>query len=80
MKSLSLCLLLLLSLIAHQGLSASVMGNEIMNSADHLTPYQSEETEVQTSFARSRRHTGLSICLYCCKCCKNKGCGYCCRT
>ncbi|KAM6968399.1 hepcidin-1 [Aplochiton taeniatus] len=29
---------------------------------------------------RQKRHTShLSLCRYCCKCCRNKGCGFCCR-
>uniref|UniRef100_A0A3B3WDS5 Hepcidin n=1 Tax=Poecilia mexicana TaxID=48701 RepID=A0A3B3WDS5_9TELE len=25
------------------------------------------------------RQSHLSLCRYCCNCCKNKGCGFCCR-
>ncbi|KAG8545682.1 hypothetical protein GDO81_020500 [Engystomops pustulosus] len=39
-----------------------------------------EGSHVQEPLARSRRHLGLSLCIYCCKCCRYKGCGYCCRT
>ncbi|XP_029115626.1 hepcidin-1 [Scleropages formosus] len=28
---------------------------------------------------RSKRQSHLSLCRYCCNCCKNKGCGYCCK-
>ncbi|XP_075696504.1 hepcidin-1-like [Rhinoderma darwinii] len=80
MKSLTVCLILVLSVLIHQSLSATVRGNEIMNSADHLTQGQTEESGIQESHVRNKRHIGLSTCTYCCKCCKNKGCGYCCLT
>ncbi|XP_073513720.1 hepcidin [Phyllobates terribilis] len=80
MKSFTLCLLLILSLLIHQGLGASVRGNEIMDSADRLAMHQTEEPGVLAPYIRRRRHTVLSICSYCCNCCKNKQCGYCCRT
>ncbi|XP_046689722.1 hepcidin-1 [Silurus meridionalis] len=28
---------------------------------------------------RTKRQSHLSLCRYCCNCCKNKGCGFCCR-
>ncbi|KAJ7985336.1 hypothetical protein DPEC_G00351010 [Dallia pectoralis] len=28
---------------------------------------------------RVKRQSHLSLCRYCCKCCRNKGCGFCCR-
>ncbi|KAL2084066.1 hypothetical protein ACEWY4_019584 [Coilia grayii] len=39
---------------------------EITNSLEHL---------------RTKRHISshLSLCRYCCNCCHNKGCGFCCR-
>uniref|UniRef100_A0A8B9H3S3 Hepcidin n=1 Tax=Astyanax mexicanus TaxID=7994 RepID=A0A8B9H3S3_ASTMX len=33
---------------------------------------------VQVLF-RTKRQSHLSLCRYCCNCCKNKGCGFCCR-
>uniref|UniRef100_A0A8C4WRK4 Hepcidin n=1 Tax=Gopherus evgoodei TaxID=1825980 RepID=A0A8C4WRK4_9SAUR len=30
---------------------------------------------------RAKRHnTHFPICTFCCKCCRNQGCGFCCRT
>ncbi|KAI1894824.1 hypothetical protein AGOR_G00119730 [Albula goreensis] len=31
--------------------------------------------------SRTKRHLQgpFSMCRYCCKCCRNKGCGYCCK-
>ncbi|CAJ0962161.1 unnamed protein product [Ranitomeya imitator] len=80
MKSSTLCLILILSLLTHQGLSASVRGNEILDSADRLTVHSTEESGDLASYFRRKRHTVLSICTYCCKCCNNKKCGICCRT
>ncbi|KAK7146718.1 hypothetical protein R3I94_009529 [Phoxinus phoxinus] len=28
---------------------------------------------------RTKRQSHLSLCRYCCNCCRNKGCGYCCK-
>ncbi|XP_067413569.1 hepcidin [Emydura macquarii macquarii] len=41
-----------------------------------------EETQgLQALLRRPKRHnTHFPICTYCCKCCRNKGCGFCCRT
>ncbi|KAG9472799.1 hepcidin [Eleutherodactylus coqui] len=80
MKSLTLCLILILSLLCKQSLSAAIRGNEIMNPADGLALPQTEESAVQGIFTRSRRHTVLSVCTYCCGCCQKKKCGYCCLT
>nr|AGT19511.1 hepcidin [Hypophthalmichthys molitrix]AGZ15359.1 hepcidin [Hypophthalmichthys molitrix]ALD62533.1 hepcidin [Mylopharyngodon piceus] len=52
------------------------------------TPQQNEhstettETQGQTNplaFFRTKRQSHLSLCRYCCNCCRNKGCGYCCK-
>uniref|UniRef100_A0A8C8RRC0 Hepcidin n=1 Tax=Pelusios castaneus TaxID=367368 RepID=A0A8C8RRC0_9SAUR len=35
----------------------------------------------QALLRRPKRHNAhFPICTYCCKCCQNKGCGFCCRT
>uniref|UniRef100_A0A8C5QJQ4 Uncharacterized protein n=1 Tax=Leptobrachium leishanense TaxID=445787 RepID=A0A8C5QJQ4_9ANUR len=40
----------------------------------------------QGPLLRTKRQSHLSVCIYCCNCCKNgkygksKGCGMCCRT
>ncbi|XP_053123217.1 hepcidin [Hemicordylus capensis] len=40
-----------------------------------------ETSGLQTLLRRSKRfNSHFPICTYCCNCCKNKGCGYCCRT
>ncbi|XP_062841680.1 hepcidin-1 [Trichomycterus rosablanca] len=36
------------------------------------------ETNPEVLF-RTKRQSHLSLCRYCCNCCKNKGCGFCCR-
>ncbi|XP_030637712.1 hepcidin-1 [Chanos chanos] len=30
-------------------------------------------------YFRAKRHSHLSLCRYCCNCCRNKGCGFCCK-
>uniref|UniRef100_A0A452GHL9 Hepcidin n=1 Tax=Gopherus agassizii TaxID=38772 RepID=A0A452GHL9_9SAUR len=30
--------------------------------------------------AAKRHNTHFPICTFCCKCCRNQGCGFCCRT
>ncbi|KAG7317936.1 hypothetical protein KOW79_018971 [Hemibagrus wyckioides] len=37
-----------------------------------------KETSPEVLF-RTKRQSHLALCRYCCNCCKNKGCGYCCR-
>ncbi|KAF4076056.1 hypothetical protein AMELA_G00225950 [Ameiurus melas] len=37
-----------------------------------------KETSPEALF-RTKRQSHLSLCRYCCNCCKNKGCGFCCR-
>nr|QNR87387.1 hepcidin [Hemibarbus labeo] len=41
-----------------------------------------ETAQEQTNplaFFRTKRQSHLSLCRYCCNCCRNKGCGYCCK-
>ncbi|KAM3909978.1 hepcidin [Leptodactylus fuscus] len=81
MKSLALCLILVLSVLVHRGLCASVMGhNEVADSADHLTSPNMEETNLEEVHHRTRRYSHLSICSICCHCCNRIGCGLCCKT
>ncbi|XP_063054083.1 hepcidin-1 [Engraulis encrasicolus] len=49
-----------------------------MASAADIT---SDTTHPLAELIRTRRHLAshLSMCRYCCNCCHNKGCGYCCR-
>ncbi|XP_053547209.1 hepcidin-1 [Bombina bombina] len=77
MKSAALCVLLILSLLCHTSYSASVMGKEMTNSADHLIQSQMEESNILAPLLRTKRQSHLSICTFCCK---NKGCKFCCRT
>ncbi|XP_005995729.1 hepcidin-1 [Latimeria chalumnae] len=53
--------------------------------AEHKTQHTAELKEDDSSslvptFFRRKRHTHIAICLYCCNCCSNKKCGYCCKT
>ncbi|XP_056399219.1 hepcidin-like [Hyla sarda] len=81
MKSLSLCLILVLSLTVHRGLCASARRhNEVADPADHLASPDVVESHLEEVFHRTKRFSHLSICRFCCNCCKNKECGLCCKT
>ncbi|XP_051999233.1 hepcidin-1-like [Xyrauchen texanus] len=43
-----------------------------------MTETSLEQTNPLALF-RTKRQSHLSLCRYCCNCCHNKGCGYCCR-
>ncbi|XP_073511849.1 hepcidin-2-like [Phyllobates terribilis] len=81
MKTLAVCLLLVLSLLIHQGLGASILGhNEVADSAEHLTSPHMEESHLEGARHRTKRYSHLSFCRYCCNCCKMDDCGVCCLT
>ncbi|KAF7226795.1 hepcidin-1 [Nothobranchius furzeri] len=43
-------------------------------------PETSMESWMMPDHIRQKRQSHLSLCRYCCSCCKNyKGCGYCCK-
>ncbi|XP_016341382.1 hepcidin-1-like isoform X2 [Sinocyclocheilus anshuiensis] len=47
---------------------------------EHLTETSQEQTNPNPlAFFRVKRQSHLSLCRYCCNCCRNKGCGYCCK-
>ncbi|XP_040276835.1 hepcidin-like [Bufo bufo] len=81
MKPLTLCLILVLSLLFHQGLGASIEGhNEVANPADHLASTNMVESNLEEARQRTKRWSHLSICRFCCNCCNFKDCGICCKT
>ncbi|KAM4651626.1 hepcidin-1-like [Discoglossus pictus] len=80
MKSAALCSLLLLSLLFHSSFSASMMGRDLVAPADQLTEAHMDDSHLLAPLLRTKRQSHLSICRYCCNCCKNKKCGFCCRT
>ncbi|XP_026111567.1 hepcidin-1-like isoform X1 [Carassius auratus] len=45
---------------------------------EHLKETSQEQTN-PLAFFRVKRQSHLSLCRYCCNCCRNKGCGYCCK-
>ncbi|XP_059423122.1 hepcidin-1 [Carassius carassius] len=46
----------------------------------HLTETSQEQTNPNPlTFFRVKRQSNLSLCRYCCNCCRNKACGYCCK-
>ncbi|XP_043936423.1 hepcidin [Protopterus annectens] len=49
------------------------------------TDLQNDHSDVSsnslvTLLLREKRDSHFPICTYCCNCCKNKKCGFCCRT
>ncbi|XP_063291872.1 hepcidin-1-like [Pelobates fuscus] len=86
MKYQILCVLILLSALSSKGHCASLNGKQIMNSPDHITEPETEQSNIMGSLLRTKRQSHLSICTYCCNCCKrgrngkSKGCGMCCLT
>ncbi|KAM4014908.1 hepcidin-2-like [Anomaloglossus baeobatrachus] len=77
----TLCLILILSVLLHRGLSASIHGhNEVADSAEHLTSPNVAESHLQEALHRTKRYSHLSFCRFCCDCCKKNDCGYCCLT
>ncbi|KAK2844910.1 hypothetical protein Q5P01_011569 [Channa striata] len=38
----------------------------------------SMESWMMPDHIRQKRQSHISLCRYCCKCCKYKGCGFCC--
>ncbi|XP_008826231.1 hepcidin [Nannospalax galili] len=73
------CLLLLL-------LASLTSGTVLQQQMSHITELQPRYTEEAKAsrtllFQRRRkRDTHFPLCMYCCKCCKNRGCGVCCIT
>ncbi|XP_010746187.1 hepcidin-1 [Larimichthys crocea] len=54
---------------------------ELEEAGSNDTPvaaHQETSKEWMPNF-RQKRQSHISLCRYCCNCCKNKGCGYCCR-
>ncbi|XP_073426682.1 hepcidin-1-like [Dendrobates tinctorius] len=81
MKTLAVCVILVLSLLIHRGLGASIVGhNEMADSAEYLPSAHMEESHLEGALHRTKRYSHLSFCYYCCKCCKMDGCGLCCLT
>ncbi|XP_044274711.1 hepcidin [Varanus komodoensis] len=39
-----------------------------------------ETSGLQVPLQRSKRSSHLAICTFCCGCCRQKGCGFCCRS
>ncbi|XP_072515677.1 hepcidin-1 [Salminus brasiliensis] len=55
------------------------MGNEVPQPEQHRAAVSAEETRPEEVLFRTKRQSHLSLCRYCCNCCNNKGCGFCCR-
>ncbi|XP_056617640.1 hepcidin-1 isoform X1 [Triplophysa dalaica] len=46
---------------------------------NHHSTETSLEQRNPLALFRSKRQSHLSLCRYCCNCCHNKGCGFCCK-
>ncbi|XP_034343869.1 hepcidin [Arvicanthis niloticus] len=71
------CLLLLLL----ASLSSSTYLPQQMRQTTALQPLHKAESRIDSALLmqkRKKRNTNLSICVFCCKCCKNPSCGLCC--
>nr|AAR18593.1 preprohepcidin 2 [Danio rerio] len=52
--------------------------SEELQENQHLTEAEHRLADPLVLF-RTKRQSHLSLCRFCCKCCRNKGCGYCCK-
>ncbi|XP_036043517.1 hepcidin [Onychomys torridus] len=74
------CLLLLL--IASLTNSSTLL-QQLARQPGALQPGHRTEARADMSFLipnRKKRDTNLPVCLFCCGCCKNGSCGFCCKT
>ncbi|KAG9283776.1 hepcidin-1 [Astyanax mexicanus] len=57
------------------------MDSEVPQSEQQWTAASAAEETLRPEevLFRTKRQSHLSLCRYCCNCCKNKGCGFCCR-
>ncbi|XP_066541020.1 hepcidin-1 [Hoplias malabaricus] len=92
MKSISVALLLAVSAVCLCFLQSQAlpftqteveekqpMEYEASQQEQHWNRASAQETGPEEVVFRTKRQSHLSLCRYCCKCCSNKGCGYCCR-
>nr|XP_023668852.1 hepcidin [Paramormyrops kingsleyae] len=75
--TLCVCVLLSAAVPFSQTLTQETGRGDTRNE-ERWTPAAAEETH-PLALLRTKRQSHLSLCRYCCGCCKNKGCGYCCR-
>ncbi|KAJ8289562.1 hypothetical protein GJAV_G00002710 [Gymnothorax javanicus] len=88
MKSICIAILLLFLSICvlhstahpfHEALVGEAEGSYVQNEETQQATATAEATN-SLVLSRTKRHQShLSLCRYCCKCCKNKGCGFCCE-
>ncbi|KAL7840071.1 hypothetical protein AOLI_G00253940 [Acnodon oligacanthus] len=53
--------------------------HEVPRQEQPWTAASAEETRPEEVLFRTKRQSHISLCRYCCNCCSNKGCGFCCR-
>ncbi|KAK1155205.1 hepcidin-like [Acipenser oxyrinchus oxyrinchus] len=84
----AIVLIVLLSVWTRASNSVPLSETEDQDRQQHLSSVNDQQTAVSTEahsplsslLLREKRQSHFPICLYCCHCCKNKGCGFCCKT
>nr|XP_060639845.1 hepcidin [Anolis sagrei ordinatus] len=82
MKLHLICVVFILLCAAVQNLHAFTFQSEVQKDTDTLVEPVAETSGLHQGLLRrlKRHNSHLSICTYCCNCCRNKGCSFCCRT
>ncbi|XP_061452867.1 hepcidin [Rhineura floridana] len=85
MKLQLVCIIFILLSAATRNVCAVKLQTEVEKDLTSLDTYKAEPMTnifgLQTLLRRSKRfNSHFPICTYCCNCCRNKGCGMCCRT
>ncbi|XP_035266003.1 hepcidin-1 [Anguilla anguilla] len=76
---LSICVLQNAALPYAEARVQETEGNNVQTEETLQTAAAAVETDPLVLSRTKRHHSIVSLCRYCCNCCKNKGCGYCCR-
>ncbi|XP_054855809.1 hepcidin [Eublepharis macularius] len=86
MKLQLLCLVFVLLSVTTRNLCAFTIQTEVKKELASLETHNAEDGIAQTSglqelLRRTKRfNSHFPICTYCCNCCNNKKCAFCCRT
>ncbi|XP_048357113.1 hepcidin [Sphaerodactylus townsendi] len=86
MKLQFICLIFLLLSMTTRSLCAFTIQTQVKkdlasSEMHHIENGMTETSGMQALLRRSKRfNSHFPICTYCCNCCSNKKCGFCCRT
>ncbi|XP_060113941.1 hepcidin [Heteronotia binoei] len=86
MKLHLVCLIFVLLTVTTRSLWAFTVKSQIHKDLVSLETHNAEDGIAETSslqalLRRSKRfNSHFPLCTYCCNCCSNKKCGFCCRT